>query len=272
MQLAIYNADPHRIIERHTHEDAHFVLVLGGRYVSSAREFTAGRPDRILIYNPPGTSHRDQFSADGDVFVGRFFTVSVPSTLDVDGSGRGMQEGVARRMSHPIAVAAALRLVRECIEWDSVSSFAAEALGLELLDRVHGTPVCRERHAPPWLSRCIEQLFDAGSHVTNVGALAREAGVHPVHLARTFRDLLGESPGALLRRRRVARAIALIRGTSRALAAIALECGFTDQSHMSRSIRRASGGSPSTLRATTSGVSCAESSRRPSRRDTRTTP
>ena len=44
----------------HTHLEAHFVLVTSGRYVSSA----SADPNRkvTLVYNPPGTTHRDDLT------------------------------------------------------------------------------------------------------------------------------------------------------------------------------------------------------------------
>jgi hypothetical protein len=36
LEIAVLNADPHRVVERHSHEEAHFVLVLSGLYVSTA--------------------------------------------------------------------------------------------------------------------------------------------------------------------------------------------------------------------------------------------
>jgi AraC family transcriptional regulator len=55
----------------HTHTDAHFVLVTSGDYVSSATG--DAHPHTSLIYNPPGTTHRDHFWQG----TGSFFTVSL---------------------------------------------------------------------------------------------------------------------------------------------------------------------------------------------------
>ena len=76
--LAHIRADPHRDVQRHTHDAAHFIFVTRGIYVSTA----AGAPDvctsPVLIYNPPGTTHRDRFrrSPDGG-FDGWFVSISV---------------------------------------------------------------------------------------------------------------------------------------------------------------------------------------------------
>jgi AraC family transcriptional regulator len=73
-------------------------------------------------------------------------------------------------------------------------------------------------------------------------------GVHPVTLARGFRRAYGCSVGAYLRRLRVARAAQRLAETDDALAEIALEAGFADQSHFSNLFRRETGVSPSAFR------------------------
>ena len=45
----------------HTHTDAHFALITSGGYVSSATG--EAHPHTTLIYNPPGTKHRDHLVA-----------------------------------------------------------------------------------------------------------------------------------------------------------------------------------------------------------------
>jgi len=83
------------------------------------------------------------------------------------------------------------------------------------------------------------------SHDT--ATLAREVGVHPVHLAQSFRSRLETTPGGFVRAHRMFRAIELIRGGA-SLAAAAHAAGFADQSHMTRAIRRARGAPPGMLR------------------------
>ena len=81
-----------------------------------------------------------------------------------------------------------------------------------------------------------------------MGEVARDAGVHPVHLARTFRRFFGCTPAEYLRSRRVEQAALLVRVTQRPLAEIALECGFFDQSHLTRAFARVLGVSPAAYR------------------------
>src|SRR5215467_2501355 len=54
----------------HTHEQATFVMVLDGLYISSALNAGPRCEAPTLIYNPPGTSHRDRFQELSGQFLG----------------------------------------------------------------------------------------------------------------------------------------------------------------------------------------------------------
>jgi AraC family transcriptional regulator len=78
--------------------------------------------------------------------------------------------------------------------------------------------------------------------------LAREAGVHPVHLARVFRKMERRTPGEYQQRLQVRAAGELLRDPEWPLAAIAAECGFADQSHFTRVFHRMAGTTPARFR------------------------
>ena len=78
---------------------------------------------------------------------------------------------------------------------------------------------------------------------------ARAAGVHPVHLSRSFRRFHGCTLTTWLRRERVLRACELIRSSDASLTRIAFSVGFTEQSHFCRSFRHVTGMTPRAYRS-----------------------
>ncbi|MET9148130.1 MULTISPECIES: helix-turn-helix domain-containing protein [unclassified Streptomyces] len=82
----------------------------------------------------------------------------------------------------------------------------------------------------------------------DVPALARIAHVSPAHFARTFRATFGETPHRYLQRRRVERAMFLLRGTGRSVTDIGIEVGFASTGTFSRTFRDIVGRSPRTYR------------------------
>ncbi|MGP2438614.1 helix-turn-helix domain-containing protein [Streptomyces sp. JW3] len=78
----------------------------------------------------------------------------------------------------------------------------------------------------------------------DVPALARIAQVSPAHFARTFRATFGETPHRYLQRRRVERAMFLLRETGRSVTGICFEVGFGSTGTFSRTFRDIVGRSP----------------------------
>jgi AraC family transcriptional regulator len=67
--------------------------------------------------------------------------------------------------------------------------------------------------------------------------IALRLGVHPVWLTRAYRAVVGEGMHETKRRRRVERALALLRDGDCPAAQVAIDAGFYDQSHMIRCFR-----------------------------------
>ena len=78
--------------------------------------------------------------------------------------------------------------------------------------------------------------------------LAQECRLSVRHFTRAFRASTGVSAHTWLLRLRIEKAKTLLISSRRSLAEIALECGFADQSHMTRVFRRSIGLSPGAWR------------------------
>lgn len=79
--------------------------------------------------------------------------------------------------------------------------------------------------------------------------MARSVGVHPVHLATTFRRHFGSTIGEYVRRLRIDFATRQIASSEESLCNIALAAGFADQSHFSKVFRQQTGMTPGVFRA-----------------------
>jgi AraC-like DNA-binding protein len=78
--------------------------------------------------------------------------------------------------------------------------------------------------------------------------VARHVGMSPSHFSKVMTERLGRSFNELLSQYRINRAKHLIVNTDYNLTAVALECGFFDQSHLSRTFRKSTGLSPGAYR------------------------
>lgn len=80
--------------------------------------------------------------------------------------------------------------------------------------------------------------------------MARVAGMSPRAFERSFAREYGLSPQQYLKRLRIQTACRRLVDTRESIAAIALRCGFADQSHLTREFRRVTGMTPGSYRET----------------------
>ncbi|WP_210650737.1 AraC family transcriptional regulator [Nocardioides sp. SYSU D00065] len=80
--------------------------------------------------------------------------------------------------------------------------------------------------------------------VTRVGEVAREVGLSERSLQRLVEQRLGLSPKWLVQRRRLHDAVEALKDGTTALADMAAELGYTDQSHFTRDFRTVTGMTP----------------------------
>ena len=86
------------------------------------------------------------------------------------------------------------------------------------------------------------------SQPLDIPALARVAYVSEAHFIRTFKTTFGETPHRYLQRRRVERAMYLLRATNVSVTDICLEVGFNSLGTFSRTFRDIVGQSPAAYR------------------------
>ncbi|MEU0126931.1 AraC family transcriptional regulator [Streptomyces sp. NPDC006289] len=96
--------------------------------------------------------------------------------------------------------------------------------------------------------RARDAMDRAYARPLDVPALARIAHVSPAHFTRTFRATFGETPHRYLQRRRVERAMFLLRESDRSVTDICYEVGFGSTGTFSRTFSDIVGRSPRTYR------------------------
>ena len=104
--------------------------------------------------------------------------------------------------------------------------------------------------------RARDAMDRAYAQPLDVAALARIAHVSPAHFTRTFRATFGETPHRYLQRRRVERAMFLLRETDSSVTDICFQVGFGSPGTFSRTFHTIVGVSPRAYRrqSASSGV------------------
>jgi AraC-like DNA-binding protein len=101
--------------------------------------------------------------------------------------------------------------------------------------------------------RARDAMDRAFAQPLDVPDLARLAHVSAAHFSREFRATFGETPHRYLQRRRVERAMELLRETESSVTEICLDVGFNSLGTFSRTFRAIVGVAPSAYRAGSAG-------------------
>jgi len=232
----------------HAHESAYFDMVLAGAHVE---QFAGGCFELVrshLAYRPAGSRHRNRVSTAGarcfNIELGREWLIRHDVTSLLPAGPRTFED---HRLKHSM-----WRLARELRSPDPWSSLAVDGIAIEL---VAHSARCRTGTRPPhWLATVRELLHQPTGIPPTLADLGRAAGVHPSHVARVVRRHFGCSVGEVLRSHRLAAAVERIKATTVPLSVIALDCGFCDQAHLTRVMRRMMGVTPGRLRRETIGA------------------
>ncbi len=98
------------------------------------------------------------------------------------------------------------------------------------------------------LLRARDAMDRAYAEPLDVSAVAAVAHLSIAHFIRCFRATFGETPHRYLQRRRVERAMFLLRETDRSVTEICFDVGFTSLGTFSRTFREIVGQTPSDYR------------------------
>lgn len=230
---------------RHTHELAHFSLVLQGAYTERyGRRSREGLPS-LLVLHPPAEDHEVTFHHTRT----RIFTViAKPQWLErVKDYTNVLRD--PREFSAGPPVRLATRLYQEFKSMDEVAPLSMEGLALEVLaESSRARAEGAEGQRPRWLGRAEEFLREKFCERVTLDDIARAVGVHPVHLSRVFRSRHRCTVGDYVRRLQVDFAAAALSASDTPLHEIALAAGFSDQSHFSRNFKRLMGIPPAQYR------------------------
>jgi AraC family transcriptional regulator len=229
---------------KHDHESAHIVCVLAGQYLTSFANRERLAPLGALVFVPAGTTHKDHFQT----LDARTLNVSI-SNWQIDQAREYVRlpEAQADFRSGEISLIVR-RLEAECRYWTNTSVLTAEGLCLELLGALAKQDDFKDHEPPRWLLTARELMHDQFRESLSIATIAEAAGVHPIHLIRTFRRFFNFTPGEYVRNLRLDSAASLLSAQDLSIAQVALESGFSDQSQLSKNFKRKFGLTPSEFR------------------------
>jgi AraC family transcriptional regulator len=230
----------------HVHEAASICLTLAGSGLEISNDTRIVTQPGGVIVRAPQLLHANQF----DAAAHRGFMIELENKwLDGCRHIASVFDGHKYFAGGPVAELA-LRIYRESRIRDSVAPVIVEGLMLELLGHASRSLIKTPVRPPSWLIQTRDLLHAQFNDPLNLVDIAKTVGVHPTHLARTFKKHYRTTVGDYLRRLRLDWATRQLTETETAIAEIALAAGFYDQSHFSHLFKQHTGFTPAEFRAT----------------------
>jgi AraC family transcriptional regulator len=226
-------------IGRHSHTAAYLSVVLNGEYRETVDRAENEISGPTVIVHRPGESHHDVFGTRGATI----YSIDMPASW----FDPLLERARTVYVGHDVRAAIA-RLARAVKSDQPASEWFLESAVLHLV----GTVLSRNdepRSEPRWLSGLTAYLNDNYARNTPLAQLAATAQVHPVSMARRFHRKHRCSIGEYVRSLRIERALCDLAHDRKPIAEVAAEHGFSDQSHLTRQIRLATGMTPARWRA-----------------------
>lgn len=192
-----------------------------------------------------GISDHDLLIADIADLARAYLAASTTSSFDVAASADGA--GLPSRGEGEDDALGLLDAVRGLLD-SAIQKMRAASLAS--IDRAMPATPSRPRGgiAPSALRRVRAHIDQNLAEHIEIADLATLTGLSPCHFSRAFKQSMGVPPHRYLISRRVEEAARLIESTDKPLYEIALDVGFSDQSHFTRVFSSQVGESPNQFR------------------------
>ena len=242
--------------ERHSHECFSIGLTTFGvqRFRCKGQQHDS-RPGDFVLFNPDEDHDGRRGTSDGFRYLIWYVPDAfVRSCLDVDAGLAGQPYFAAPHLTDP-DMAVSFRTLTQDLSTHSCETLRTESLMrtflLTMLER-HGERGRAEALRPTEaglvrLMRVKDYIRTYFQHDLTLAELAEVAGLSRSHLTRLFGATFNVSPHVYLNAVRIAQAQTLI-SLGMPLALVAVECGFVDQSHLTRRFKGCVGVAPADWR------------------------
>ena len=229
----------------HSHSKPLFTFVLGGRYKEVIGKSSRLCERATALFHPGGDIHAEHFDENG----GRLFIIEVQENWAAKLHDRIPFPKTTTQTRSGVLTELGARAYSEFERADTCSQLIIEGILLEIIgEAARLQSRLTQLPGPKWLLDVDDILKQRFAEPLTLRQLAKEVEVHPVHLAQTYRRLRGSTVGESIRIVRLQNAKIALRFTRIPIAQVALQAGFSDQSHLSRLFKKAYGITPKAYR------------------------
>jgi len=238
--------EPGLRLKKHSHENAHFCLLLKGEFTEQCGTQRLDCKPMSLSFLAASADHADHFCNAG----AQCFIIDVAPHWIEHARTYSLAYDECANHRGGLLSALAFKMHNEFLRNELASSLAIEGIALELLAEAARPPINinNDRIPPVWLVQARDILHERFSETLSHTEIADLVDLHPIHLAREFRRYYHCSIGQYIRKLRIDFACLELATSNLSLDQIAHAAGFFDQSHFTRTFKTHMGVTPGTYR------------------------
>lgn len=236
-----------RRLARHTHDEYGIgVIERGAHRSASGRGMVEAGPGQIITVNPEEVHDGAPVGDSPRHWRMLYFDVALvqQSWVQIGASGARMFEFDRPALKDDLAARLLQKLFTQLATGGKDGQALAEEHLLLLLSRLGSSKIPNEAASlQREVQLCRQRIADDPAAAPSLAELARWCGLSRFQILRAFASTTGLTPHAYIMQQRMRQARELIRQRM-PLAVVAAECGFADQSHLSRVFVRSHGYTP----------------------------
>ncbi|WP_338794177.1 helix-turn-helix transcriptional regulator [Bernardetia sp. MNP-M8] len=216
----------------HYHENPYFMYLLQGNvYDTNKKVMTHCTSGSLIFHNWQETHYNEKATTQA-----RGFHLEFPrSWFEQKKLDSNLWEG-SQLINNPTSHYLLAKLYFEFRCQDVYSNISIELLMLQLCETIEKNEFYEKEKQPLWINS-LRQILNEDSENLNLKLLSNQLGVHPVHISRAVPKYFGSSLGDYIRQQKIKKALSYIFSKNYSLTEIAHLCGFSDQSHFTRTFK-----------------------------------
>ncbi|MCJ8154535.1 helix-turn-helix transcriptional regulator [Chryseobacterium sp. SSA4.19] len=218
----------------HSHHNAHITYFLKGGTTEKRRSGSETLGAGSLLFY-----HSDELHLNKNtLFPSRNINIEVSAHLlqELNFSEALIEKSVHNTIYTKFLI---LKIFKETLTADAYSADTITMLFSQLSDCNHHSEHFHK--SPLWVKNLKEFLNDCWNINPTLNELAQILQLNPITISKHFPRYFGCTFGEYMRRLKIERSLVLIQDQSIPLTEIALECGFSDQSHFIRTFKTQTG-------------------------------
>lgn len=228
----------HPYVDWHYHENAYFTFLLQGNMTEGNKKEIYDCPAGTLLYHHWEDAH---YNIKPDIFTRGFHLEVTESWFEKFQISKDSIEG-SFNLKNPALKLLMYKIFREAKINDSSFEISVHELLLNIFSEL-SNKFQNTGKKPGWVNKINEVLHENFTEKLDLTYLSKTIDIHPVHLSRDFQKYFHCSLGTYIRKLKINKSLTLL-NTYPSLAEVAMECGFSDQSHFIRSFKENTGITP----------------------------